>query len=152
MHSSRVSVGARAGVVAWAATTGAVLGLGLRHGAATEPFAAAGTSVLASLGFVTGVTPAVAAAVGMALHLAWVVVWGVCFTSVAGTLRGPRLALAAAALALLLWVLSARAEPSTLRASGVLSLSSAQLLLVNLLLALGLALGMRVAQLGSRVR
>ena len=152
MRPSRLSTGARAGVVAWAATTGAVLGLGLRHGAATRPFADAGVYVLGAFASVTGITSTGAALIGIALHLAWSVVLGVCFTFVAGALRGARLALAAIAFGLLLWAILTRVAPATQPATGVLSLSAPQLLLLNLLLAVGLALGMRVAQMSYRVR
>ena len=152
MRPSRLSTGARAGVVAWAATTGAVLGFGLRHGSATRPFADAGGYVLAAVANVTGITGTAGALFGIALHLAWSMVLGVCFTFVAGALRGPRLVLAAVAFALLLWALLTRVVPATQPATGVLSLSAPQLLLLHLLLAVGLALGMRVAQLSYRVR
>ena len=50
MSDSRITAGIRVGAVAAAATIGAVIGLGLRHGLALRPFTSAGRALFEKLG------------------------------------------------------------------------------------------------------
>src|SRR5688572_12503244 len=63
---ARLSEGVRVGVVAAAATIGAVVGLGLRHGLALRPFATVGRALLERLGIPVS-QGSVTAAIGVAL-------------------------------------------------------------------------------------
>jgi hypothetical protein len=138
--SRSVGIGVRTGVLAAAATAGAIVGLGLRHGDALGPFTLAGRTVV-------GAAPTIVAAVaGAGLHLGWMVVWGACFTLVAAALRGPKLLVAAALFATGVWALSTYVLPGVAPAARAAGLSIPQSVFLHLLLALGLASGMRLAQ------
>lgn len=137
------------GIVAGAVTIGALIGLGLRHGRALRPFSAAGRALIERLG---GAMPATwaAALLGVAVYLLWVVVLGVCFTLVAAPLRGVRVLAAAVAFAGVAWLVSGRVIPAMLALTAGDVLGTAQRVFVWTLLALGLAVGMRLARLGGR--
>jgi hypothetical protein len=80
--STRIRQGVRAGLIASAATAGAVIGFGLRHHDWTGPFATLGFDVLQPLG-VTGTPQFVPFLVGAAMHVAWMTVWGLAFATFA---------------------------------------------------------------------
>ena len=142
---TRVRVGVRVGIVAAAVTIGAVIGLGMRHGLALRPFVAAGRAALDGLG-VAAPSSGVAAALGILVHVLTVVVLGVCFTFVAAPLRGVRLLIVALLFGSVAWLLSAYVLPSILATGAGVVLGTAQRVFVFLLLALGLAVGMRLAR------
>src|SRR3954468_7198535 len=98
MTDSRISVGLRVGTVAAAATIGAVIGLGLRHGLALRPFMSAGRGLMNARGFYV-LSDQTTTMVGLAVVAIAVVVLGVCFTLVAAPLRGVGLLLTATAFA-----------------------------------------------------
>jgi hypothetical protein len=150
MTDSRMATGVRVGAVAAATTIGAVIGLGLRHGLATRPFMTAGYGVLETLGVRAsrGVTPV---AVGVVAVAAAIIVLGVCFTFVAASLRGVRLFIAALLFAASAWAVYAFIVPSVLVPSGGIELGTAQRVFLFTLLALGLAVGMRLARPNVRV-
>lgn len=150
MTVSRIAIGVRVGVVAAAATIGAVIGLGLRHGLALRPFMSAGRAVLAALG-AGAPSGAVAVLVGLALVASAVVVLGVCFTYVAAPLRGVRLFAVALLFAAIGFVVPAYVVPSILVLSSGTVLGTAQRVFVCALLAAGLVAGMRLARLGTRI-
>ena len=77
MLTRSVRLGIQTGIVAGAATAGAIIGLGVRHGAALTPFAMAGRIMVGAAPWL------IAIIAGVLLHLAWMVVWGACFTLVA---------------------------------------------------------------------
>lgn len=138
-------MGVRVGLVAAAATGGAVVGLGLRRGGGLTPFALYGRSLFAAL---TGVLPqpVLAIVVGVGLHVLWMTVWGVCFTVVATPLRGARIAGAAILVSLLVGVVAIRVYPPALGAATMTSLAWPQLAVYLALLALSFLAGTRIAQ------
>jgi hypothetical protein len=138
------------GTLAAAATIGAVIGLGLRHGLALRPFASLGRALIA-LGGSIAPRPAVAALVGVAIVAAAVIVLGVCFTFVAAPLRGLRLVVVAILFAAAGWAVSMYVVPSVVVLSGATVLGSAQRLFVCALLAVALVVGMRLARPGLRI-
>lgn len=127
-------------MIAGAATAGALIGLGWRHGAALDPFTFAGRAMLGA------VRDGVAVAAGFALHVAWTMVWGACFTVVAAPLRGGRLMVAALAFAAALWAVSTFALPGVSPVMRVAGLSIVRALFVYLVLAIALVMGMRLAR------
>lgn len=140
----RMRQGVRAGIVAWAATLGVLVGFGRSRGAALEPLNSIahpffGTRALLMQGFDWSVTPA-----ALLLHLVALVVWGAIFVLVAGRLRGLRLLAAAIAYALLLWFVNRVVLPSVLSLGLAQLLSPWELGVFYLVLALALALGVRV--------
>lgn len=134
-------LGAITGAIAGAATAGALVGLGLRHGVALDPFLFAGRSAIGAAG------PVLATIVGVLMHLAWMLVWGACFTVVAAPLRGARLALAALAFAAVVWTIATYALPEASPAVRFAGLTTAGTVFVYLVLAAALVPGMRLARL-----
>ena len=132
-----IVTGIRVGMVAAAATIGAVIGLGLRHGLALRPMNA--------LGFDLASDPATTM-VGLAVVAIAVVVLGVCFTLVAAPLRGVGLLLTATAFAAMGWAVCAYVVPSILTLGSGAVLGTAQRVFVCGMLALALVAGMRLAR------
>ena len=145
MLTTRVAAGIRAGIVALAVTTGAIIGLGLRHGLAAQSFEVGGRALLG----VAASAPAAAAA-GFLAHAAWMLVLGVCFSVVAAPLRGLWLFIAALVFAAIAWTLSVWLFPGVVTVMRGAAVSTPQVIFVNLLLAAGLAAGMRLALEWSR--
>jgi hypothetical protein len=137
-------------MVAAAATIGAVIGLGLRHGLAFRPFMAAGAALFDRLG-IPVIRSSIATVAGVALVSAAIIVLGVCFTFVAGSLRGLRLALAALMFAAVSWGASLYVVRSILVLSDGTVLGAAQRVFIFALLALALVAGMRLARPNVRV-
>lgn len=139
-----LGIGVRAGLLAAAATSGTVVGLGLRDGSALMPFVLLGRSLFAR---VTGVLPqpAVALIAGIVVHTGWMVVWGVCFTVVAARLRWPRVLIAALLVSVIAGLLARRLWPFALGAAAMASLSAPETFLYLVLLGLSLATGTRLA-------
>lgn len=150
MSQSRTAAGIRVGTVAAAATIGALIGLGLRHGLALRPFVSTGRAVLDAIGM-TGVGGAVPVIVGLVLVAAAIIVLGVCFTIVAAPLRGARLLLAACVFGAIGWAVSTYVVPSILASSGGTQLGTAQQIFICVLLSLALVAGMRLARASVRV-
>jgi hypothetical protein len=146
-----MATGVRVGAVAAATTIGAVVGLGLRHGLATRPFMTAGYAVLETLGVRAALRGAAPTAVGLMAVAAAIIVLGVCFTFVAASLRGLRLLLVALLFAAGAWAAYAYIVPSILVPSAGLELGTAQRVFLFTLLALALAVGMRLARPDVRV-
>ena len=144
MLVERVRQGAQAGVVAWAATLGVLVGFGRSRGALLQPLNAIahvffGTRALLMQGFDWVVTPS-----ALLLHLVALAAWSVLFALFAGRLRGLRLLGAAAAYALLIWLINRVALPSELSSGFARVLSPWELGAFYLALALALAAGIRL--------
>jgi hypothetical protein len=144
MSDSRISVGLRVGTVAAAATIGAVIGLGLRHGLALRPFASAGRALFEKIG-IAG-TASASAIVGLAMAACAIIVLGVCFTVVAAPLRGLRLLGVAIVFGVIAWSVSAFVVPSILAWSTGAVLGSAQRVFIFGMLTIALVAGMRLAR------
>jgi len=144
MSDSRIAAGIRVGTVAAAATIGAVIGLGLRHGLALRPFISAGRALLERIG-VAG-TPPASAVVGLTMAACAIIVLGVCFTVVAAPLRGLRLLGVAIVFGAIAWSVSAFVMPSILAWSSGGVLGSAQRLFIFGMLTIALVAGMRLAR------
>jgi hypothetical protein len=149
MTDSRISTGIRVGVVAAAATIGAVIGLGLRHGLALRPFTSAGGALLERVG-VTGSSSA-SALLGLAMVACAIIVLGVCFTVVAAPLRGLPLFVAAMVFGAIAWSVSVFVVPSILVWSTGAVLGSAQRVFIFGMLTIALVVGMRLARPTSHV-
>jgi hypothetical protein len=150
MTESRTAAGIRVGTVAAAATIGAIIGLGLRHGLALRPFASTGMSLLETFGVAE--TPALIPVIlGLVLVASAIIVLGVCFTVVAAPLRGIRLVVVACVFAAVGWAFTTYVVPSILAPSGGAVLGTAQRVFVCSLLTLGLVAGMRLARPSARV-
>jgi hypothetical protein len=150
MTESRTAAGIRVGTVAAAATIGATIGLGLRHGLALRPFTSTGAALLETFGLDAsrGVLPVI---LGLLLVAGAIIVLGVCFTVVAAPLRGLRLLAAACAFGALGWAVSTFVVPSILTPSAGAVLGTGQQVFVYALLTLALVAGMRLARPSVRV-
>jgi len=144
MRDSRIATGIRVGTVAAAATIGAVIGLGLRHGLALRPFTTTGRALFEKLGVIG--TPATTAILGIFSVACAIIVLGVCFTVVAAPLRGLRLLAVALAFGAIAWAVSGFVVPSILALSSGIVLGSAQRVFIFALLSLALVVGMRLAR------
>lgn len=147
-----MEVGVRAGLVAAAATAGAMAGFALRDsGRATAPFAATGRMLLGVAAADSGAAQLAALGAGVALHVALVATWASIFALLAGALRGARLALAAALFAGAVYLASEAALPPLLRLGHGIRAFPPQLAVLYTVLALGLAVGMRIALVDRRM-
>ncbi len=80
------------------------------------------------------------------MHTFWLVLWGVCFTAVARSLRGGKLFIAALGLTAALWLLARAMFPLALGAAELALMSSAHAALYLATIALALSLGTRLAR------
>lgn len=81
MFSSRLRAGVQAGLIAAAATGGAIIGFGARHNDWSGPFATLGSQVLHGGGVGSGPRFLLTTA-GIVAHVAWMVIWGIAFATV----------------------------------------------------------------------
>jgi len=146
----RARLGALAGAIAGAATTGVVVGFGLREGSALRPFASLGRHVLAMEAAHTGARRALATGAGLLLHLLVMLAWGVLFGLAAARWRGWRRWAAAVVIGALAFAVDHLASPEVLRLSDAPGVSALQRATLYVVLALALVLGMRVALSSSR--
>ena len=147
----RVRRGLVAGVIAAAATAGALLGLGRAHGATFTLLNDTAHIVLGERARLVENANGVVTTVAMLVHVAFLLIWGVLFATLAGALRGRRLALAsvlfaAAVLAIDLWIL-----PTSMRPGFETAMTVPELVLVYAILAAALGFGVREGRRTERV-
>jgi hypothetical protein len=135
--------------VAAAATIGAVIGLGLRHGLALRPFMAAGRALLEQLGIAGSASASTV--VGLAMVACAIIVLGVCFTVVAAPLRGLRLLGVAIMFGAIAWSVSAFVVPSIPAWSSGAVLGSAQRVFIFGMLTIALVAGIRLARSSAQI-
>ena len=144
----RLRAGVVAGLVAAAATGGALLAFGARRGDALRTFAGLGRALLGHALVTTSDTRTAVAVVGVVVHCAALVGWGALLGVVAARWREPWRFVAAALVAIVAWVTNHALGLAVLRPGNemtALSPQRAPVVLLYVLLALGLWLGMRVA-------
>ena len=146
MLRERVRKGLTAGIIAAAATAGAVTGFGIRPGEPAEPFTNAGRLVLGIAATENGTRQLGAFAFGVLLHVGAALVWGVAFALLAAGLRGVRLLVAALLFAGAVYAARERV-PELLRLGYGGRAFPPQLVVLHVVLALGLAAGIRLARL-----
>lgn len=132
--TDRIRAGLAIGLIGGAATAGALVGLGARHDVAVLPFASSGRALFDAWRLAAP-TMVVAVSVGVAAHLMWSALWGVCFSLVALGLRGLALPAGALLFVLFLGALSSTAVPGALGAAAFAPLSTAQTAFLLVLLA-----------------
>ena len=149
MNASPIRLGFSAGIVAAAATTGALLGFGLRQGMPARAFNVAASLVLGdaaagSWGFHRLATP-----LGVVLHVAGVLALGIVAALIATRSRRHRVVIASvivsAGAGIMHFALLGR------DASASRALTIPQLTVVYMLLAAGLMVGMRLARSSGRI-
>jgi hypothetical protein len=134
VFADRIRSGLSIGLIGAAATAGALVGLGLRHGGALLPFEMGGRALLADWRLTTG-TGGVAISLGVVSHLMWMTLWGVCFSVVATRLRGLALPAGALLFVLCLGALAGTVVPGALGAASFAGLTTAQTAFLLTLLA-----------------
>jgi len=138
--------GVRCGLFAAAATAGAIAGFALHEpGGMLAPYATTGRMLLGVAAGEGRAAQLAALAGGLALHVLVVVAWAVLFAALARALRGARLWLAAALYAASVYWVSEQLLPPLLRLGHGARAFPAQLALLYAVLAVALAIGMRLA-------
>jgi uncharacterized membrane protein len=140
------ALGPFTGIIAAAATGGALLGFGLRAGTPSRPFNGIATLVLGDQargvwGYVSTIT-----ITGIVLHVVIMVGWSMLFVALAARRRGwqvPAIALGVAAAA---WFVSREVVLRQVGAGMSSVLGTGQLVALHLVLAVSLVLGMRFAR------
>ena len=135
-------------MIAGAATAGALIGFGVRFGTPLRPFNTVAAAVLGQFAFSGTQPPIFVTVVGIVLHFAMALAWGVAYVYAVGRSRGARWqwALAAGVAAFFLTSLFARALGVGL---GTL-LPLGDRIVLSIVLALALPVGMRFALRASR--
>ena len=144
--SDRMRAGVETGVIAAAATAGALAGLGARDRAPVEAFRALGRMLLGVSASEAPRAQSLALVTGIVIHAATVTLWGVLFAVIAARLRGVGLFVAAAVFSLVAYAVSSGILPPLLRLGYGAKAFPPQLALLYSVLALALAMGMRLAQ------
>ncbi len=143
VRSDRVRAGVIAGVMATAATSGAVAALAWRAGSVIRPWVSTGRAVIGG-----SVAPETAAILGFGLHLAISIGWGLLLASLAPGARGARLATMATAVSFLAMVVHSTVLPAFRLGYGIgiFPLHGAPLLYLYILQAVAFTAGMRLAR------
>ncbi len=133
------------GLLAAAASAGVIVGDGWQSGTPWTPFVQLGAASLASL--VSSLLPdSVYAITGLIVHTFWLILWGVCFTAVARSLRGGKLFIRAIILTAALAILARVVFPLALGAAELSLMSSAHAMLYVATIAAALSFGTRLAR------
>lgn len=133
------------GLVTASATAGALVGFGLRAGMPVRAYNVLATVVIGDQargvwGWMGRVT-----LVGIAVHLALMVGWGLLFAAIAREMRGWHLAAAAAGVALGAWLVMRVAVLHRVGPDAAEVLGPAQLVALHIVMAVALGVGMRFA-------
>jgi hypothetical protein len=121
------------------------VGDGWRSGTQWAPFVQLGATSLASR--VNSLLPASLYAVtGLIVHTFWLVLWGVCFTAVARSLRGGKLFIAALIVTAALAIVARVVFPLALGAAELTLMSSAHAMLYVVTIAAAFSFGTRLAR------
>lgn len=142
----RVRQGVLAGWVAAAATAGVLIGFGRARGAALAPINAVAHMVVGSRALLFDHFDAVVTSTGLALHVLYVLIWGVLFSLVAARLRGARLLVAALAAAAAIFIIDQYLVPPRFRPGFEQVLSGVEVGVVYATLAIALAIGVKLAR------
>jgi hypothetical protein len=145
----RVREGMRAGVIAAAATAGALVALGRTHGAALRPLNSVGHIVVGSRAYyMVGVSWITL--VALAVHVASVALWGVILALATVRMHGWALYSTAVLFAGATWFIDYRLVPERLRPGFESGLSPVEIGLVYVVMGLSLAWGLDRERQGAR--
>ena len=140
MLSSRIRAGVRAGLIAAAATAGALIGFGIRHGDWIGPFSALGYQVLESFG--APAPPRLLATItGLLAHASWMMVWGIAFATLAHRKTGVTIVASAVLVGLLATLAAGYVLPAALGAVKFAAMPGVQAALCVVLMTAGLVMG-----------
>ena len=133
-------LGAGIAWVALAGTVGALGMLGHRRGGVMEPFVTGGQALL------PGIPSGAAAGLGLLMHALWIAAWSLLFAAPMQRDRRAHAAIPAAVVALIAFAISLGLPAAFV--GPLAALSTAERGLVHVVLAVALALGMRIAPRG----
>ncbi|GAC1691716.1 MAG: hypothetical protein NVS9B3_10310 [Gemmatimonadaceae bacterium] len=141
MIAERIRAGVATGLIAAAGTAGVLVGLGVRRGYFATYYTVLGASL------VPGALEADprAAIVGMFIHLATVVAWGLLFSAVAGHLRGGRLVIAGTVFSAIVYLANAHLLSPPLRLGFAGPVAPGEVVAFYVALAVALVAGTRLA-------
>jgi hypothetical protein len=134
-----------AGTIAAAATAGVLLGLGRARGAAFDLLNDAAHLLIGERARLVTSAHLTVTTLAMLVHIASLLVWGVLFTLLAGSLRGWRLAVAGVVFAGAILAIDIVLLPAALRPGFETAMTMAELVLLYAAMAAALALGLRMA-------
>ncbi len=145
VSANRIRDGIGIGIIAGAATAGALMGFGHARGATLQPLNAvahmyAGSRAFLTTGFQPGITLG-----AIAIHLLSTIIWGVILAYVAAPLHGRERAVAPFGVGLLAYLVDRFVAPNGLRPGFEELLSSGETIFVYVVLAIALALGLWAA-------
>lgn len=143
-----MEAGVTTGIIAAAATAGALMGFGIRYATPLRPFNTIAAELLGSRALSASSAPAIVATVGIIIHVAACVAWSLFYSWIVDRSNGHEWewGVATSILAFVLTSLVARSLDVGL---GTL-LSLSQRIALALVLAVALPLGMRLANSPSR--
>ena len=143
-----MEAGITAGLIAAAATGGALMGFGLRFGTPLRPFNTIAASVLGPVAFTAGNAPSIVTAIGVAVHVVACLAWALAYAWVVDRTAGHEWlwGVATALMAFVVTSIVARALDVGL---GTL-LSVPQRVVIAVALAIALPVGMRLANSAQR--
>lgn len=146
VSANRIRDGIGIGIVAGAATAGALMGFGHARGATLQPLNAvahmyAGSRAFMTTGFQPGITLG-----AITIHLVSTIFWGVILAYVAAPLNGRERAVAPFGVGLLAYLADRFVAPNGLRPGFEELLSSGETIFVYVVLAVALALGLWAAE------
>lgn len=140
------ALGPVTGIIAAAATGGALLGFGIRAGTPSRPFNGIATLVLGDRargvwGYVSTVT-----VTGILLHVAITIAWSMLFVALASRRKGWQVAMIAVGVSAAAWVVAGQVVLRQVGAGMSSVLGAGQLVVLHVVLAVALVLGMRFAR------
>lgn len=133
------------GIIAGAATAGALMAFGHAHGATLQPLNAiahmyAGSRAFVTTGFQPGITLG-----AVTIHLLSTIFWGIVLAFIAEPLRGVERGIAPFGVGLLAYLADRFVAPNGVRPGFEVLLSSGETIFVYVVLAVALALGLWAA-------
>jgi hypothetical protein len=146
VRANRLRDGIGIGIIAGAATAGALMGFGHARGATLQPLNAvahmyAGSRAFLTTGFQPGITLG-----AITIHLLSTILWGVILAYVAEPLRGWGRGVSALGVGLFAYLADRFLAPNALRPGFEELLSSGETIFVYVVLAIALALGLWAAR------
>jgi hypothetical protein len=142
VSENRLRDGIGYGVIAGAATAGALLGFGHARGATLQPLNAVAHMFAGSRAFMTtGFQPAITGG-ALVLHFLSTIIWGVLLAYIAAPLTGWARAIAPVSVAILAYLVDRFVAPNGLRPGFEQLLSSGETTFIYVVLAAALAAGL----------
>jgi len=142
VSENRLRDGIGYGVIAGAATAGALLGFGHARGATLQPLNAVAHMFAGSRAFMTtGFQPAITGG-ALVLHFLSTIIWGVLLAYIAAQLTGWARAIAPVSVAILAYLVDRFVAPNGLRPGFEQLLSSGETTFIYVVLAAALAAGL----------